>query len=271
MVKEEGSDSMRMWGLLLRRFRLAAGVTHEDLAEFVGYSKSLVVGIERGTRMPSRVFVTKADDCVRAGGLLVDAAVHLSRQRFLPWAEEYAEAERRARAVMSYGTHVLHDLLQTEGYARALLSARCPVLGDEEIDVLWGLRERRQALLSRQPVCAVGFVVEEWVLRRSVGGGAVMRGQLGRLVELSALRNVTVQVMPTVYDAHAGVDGPLTVLEMPDHQWLAYVEAHGTGQLMDEPREVSALQERLSMIRSQALTPRDSIAFIEELRDRMEE
>jgi transcriptional regulator with XRE-family HTH domain len=268
-VKDEGSDSMRMWGALLRRLRTAAGVSHEELARYVGYSKSLVVGVERGVRMPSTVFVTRADELLRAEGLLKVAAAHLSRQRFLPWTDEYSEAEGRARALLSYGTHVLHELLQTEGYARAVLGARCPVLDDSAIEARLAVLAERQELVERTPPCAMGFIVEEWVLRRAVGGYAVMREQVERLIALSSLRNVTIQVMPTAYDVHAGVDGPLTLLEMPEHKWLVYLEAHGTGQLIDEPDQVSAMHERHSMIRSQALTPRDSAAFLRRLLEEM--
>ena len=263
--REEGSDSMRMWGALLRRFRMAAKVTHEDLAASVGYSKSLTVGIERGTRMPSTHFIARADECVKAGGLLVDAAVHLSRQRFLSWGQEFAEAERGCRAFLAFDSHVVHDLLQTEAYARAVLSARSPVLGDKEVAAAVTARRKRQVLLTREPVCALGFVVEEAVLRRTTGGAAVMREQLQRLVEVSALRNVTVQVMPASCDLHAGLDGPLILLQTPAHTWLAYTEAHSTGQVLDDPAHVSILSERMSMIRSQALTPRDSLDFIRQL------
>ncbi len=134
MSKDKGSDSMRMWGALLRCLRLMAGITYEELANFVGYSKSLVVGIERGTRMPSPQFVAKADECLGANGLLAEAAKHLSRQRFLTWAEEYAEEEQQARTLWTYDTHVLHDLLQTEDYARAGLTARRPALTEKEIE-----------------------------------------------------------------------------------------------------------------------------------------
>ncbi len=269
MASEEGSDSMRMWGFLLRFLRIAAGITYEELSVFVGYSKSLIVGIERGTRMPSAVFVAKADECLGAGGMLVEAAAHLSRQRFLSWFEEYAEAEKRARMLWTYDTHVLHGMLQSEDYARAVLAARCPMLTEEEIEEHFaGLMERRE-LLTRQPGCALSFVVEEWVLRRAIGGPAVMAGQLRHLAGLCERRNITVQVMPLSYESHAGVDGPLTLLEMPEHIWLAYLEVQGTGHLIDEPGEVSALHERYSMIRSQALTPRDSLRFIRSLAEEM--
>ncbi len=262
MSKDEGSDSMRMWGSLLRRLRMAAGITHEALALHVGYSKSLVVCVERGTRMPSGLFVSRADECVHAGGLLVEAGRHLSRERYLSWFEEYEEAEHRARALLTYDTHVLHDLLQTESYARAALAARSPILGEEEIELRVAARLERQALLSRPTPCALSFVIEEWVLRR-----VKVKDQLDHLINLAGLRNVTLQVMPTATDSHAGIDGPLSLLELPEHKWLAYLEIQGSGQLVDDPQRVSTLHERHSMIRSQALTPWDSVALLEHLAD----
>jgi transcriptional regulator with XRE-family HTH domain len=265
VAKEEGSDVMRMWGGLQRRFRIAAGVSHEELAQFVGYSKSLVVGIERGLRMPSATFVAKADECLGANGWLVELAQHLSRQRNASWTEEYAEAEKRARILWAYDTHVLHGLLQTEAYARAVLSARCPALTEAEIDAGVQERLRRQELLTRTPPCAFSFVIEECVLQRSTGGEAVMTEQLEHLLQLTQLRNVTVQVMPMAYGSHAGVDGPLTVLELPDHQWLGYLEIPDSGQLVDDADQISRYHERFSMIRGQALTPADSAVLIARL------
>ncbi len=265
MSKDEGSDSMRMWGSLLRRLRMAAGITHEALALHVGYSKSLVVCVERGTRMPSGLFVTRADECVHAGGLLEAAARHLSRERYLSWFEEYEEAEKRARALLTYDDHVLHDLIQTEAYARAVLAARSPILGVDEIELQVAARLERQALVTRQTPCAMSFVIEEWVLRRAMGEPAVIKGQLEHLMHLAEQRHITLQIMPAAADTHAGIDGPLSLLELPDHKWLAYLEIQGNGQLVDAPERVSALHERHSMIRSQALTPRDSVALIERL------
>ncbi len=256
---------MRMWGLLLRFLRIAAGITYEQLATYVSYSKSLIVGIERGTRMPSPEFIVKSDECLGANGLLVEAAKHLSRQRFLTWAEEYAEEEKRARTLWTYDTHVLHDLLQIEDYARATLNARRPMLSEKEIEDLLAARTDRRALLDRQPACALSFIIEEWALRRCAGGPEVMRGQLKHLIQLAEQRNITVQVMPAGHGAHAGVDGPMTILQTAHHIWLGYLEMHHKGHLITEAGEVSSLHERHTMIRSHALAPKDSVEFMKRL------
>ncbi len=265
MTKDEGSDSMRMWGALLRYLRIAAGITYEALADYVGYSKSLVVGIERGTRMPSEVFIAKSDECLQAGGLLIEAAKHLSRQRFLSWFEEYAEEEQQARILWTYDTHVLHDLLQTEAYARAVLAARRPAMADEVIEAHVETRLNRRSLLTRQPACALSFIIEERVLHRCVGGPPTAKGQLEHLIHLSEQRNVTLQVMPTACEAHAGIDGPMTLVQTSRHTWLAHLETHHTSHFITDAYEVSALHERHTTIRSHALTPSDSARLIERL------
>jgi hypothetical protein len=88
---------------------------------------------------------------------------------------------------------------------------------------------------------------------------------LERVLEVAELRHATVQVMPLAYAPHAGVDGAMTLLETPEHKWLAYLETQGIGQLLDEGDKVSVLQGRYSMIRSQALNVRESVNFIKQL------
>ncbi len=263
--KDEGSDSMRMWGVTMRILRISAGVTYEELANYVGYSKSLIVGIERGTRMPSESFVRKADEYLKANGILIEAAKHLSRQKYPSWFEEYAAEEQKALSVWAYDTHALKGLFQTAEYARAVLSARYPVLDDDEIESRVKARMERQLLLIRKPSASISAVIEESVLRRPVGGEAAHKGQLERLLELSEMRSVSIQVMPMSYESHAGFDGPLTLLETAEHQWLAYVEGQAGGLLIEERDQVSELQQRYGMIRTQALTPGDSVRLIKQL------
>ncbi|MEU1623922.1 helix-turn-helix transcriptional regulator [Streptomyces sp. NPDC020096] len=264
-AKDEGSDSMRMFGAVSKALRAAAGVSQEALGEHVGYSKSLVQGVESGTRMPSQRYVELADPFLAAQGTLLAAATHLSRQRFPSWFVEYVDAEKTARSLWTYSAHVLHGLVQTEEYARAVLSAYCPALEEEEIEARVQARMERQKLLTRKPACQFSIVIEESALRRPVGGKAVQKGQLDRLRELSKVRHISIQVMPMSYETHAGFDGPMTLLETPEHQWLVYLEAQGKSQLIDDRDEVSEFHQRYSMIRSQALTPGDSVKLIEKL------
>lgn len=265
MAKDIGSDSMRMWGSTCHSLRIAAGLTHDDLAKIVGYSKSLVVGVERGLRMPSDSFILKADEGLNANGLLIAAAKHLSRQKYPSWFEEYAAEEKKALSLWTYDTHVIKGLFQTEEYARAVLSARYPVLDEEEIETRVQARMERAQLLIRKPPVSISSVIEESVLHRPVGGKAVHKRQLEHLLELAELRNVSIQVMPTSYESHAGFNGPWTLLETPDHQWLAYVEGQGGGVLIEDRDQVSELLQRYGMIRTQALTPEDSVRLIKQL------
>jgi transcriptional regulator with XRE-family HTH domain len=265
MSSKQGSDSMRMWGSIHKFYRLQAGLSHADVAQYVGYSPSLVISIERGTRMPSPNYVVKSDEVTKARGALLKAAEHLSRTRYPAWFEEYAVEEQRARSLRTYSTHVLHGLLQTEEYARAVFTYRIPALEPEEIDTGVEARLRRQALLTRRPVCTLSFVIEEPVLRRLVCEPDAMKRQLEHLVQASEMRNVAIQVMPLGYGQHSGLSGPMTLLETPDHKWLGYLETQDVGQLIDDADKVSVLQERYSMIRSQALNVRDSVDFIKQL------
>ncbi|MDX3240197.1 helix-turn-helix transcriptional regulator [Streptomyces sp. ME03-5709C] len=265
-AKGEGSASMRMFGSVARSLREARGVSMDELAAHVGYSRSLVVKIERGERMPPPAYLERAgvllDD---VGGVLRSAARHLERAEFPTWFEEYAELERAVVSLYTYDTHAVNGLLQTEEYARVVLGAHCPTLDAEEVERRVRARLARQALLTRSPAPQLAFVVEEWVLRRPVGGRAVQRRQLERLLEAAALRHVTVQVMPLSHEAHAGFDGPMHLLETPDLRLLAYLEVQGRSMLVEGRNEVSKLHQRYAMIRSQALSVRDSAQMVEQI------
>ncbi len=200
-----------------------------------------------------------------AKGALRAAAPHLKWTRLPAWFGEYAKREQEAVSVWSYDTHVIKGLVQTEDYARAVLSAYVPVLEEDEIERQVRTRMERQALLTRKPAVSLAMVIEECVLRRPVGGKAILRAQLERLLELSEMRNVSIQIMPTHYETHAGFDGPFTLLETPESQWVAYVEGQSTGTVFDDRKEVSRFQDRYGMIRTQALVPKDSVRLIEEM------
>jgi transcriptional regulator with XRE-family HTH domain len=261
----EGSASMRVFGTVARAMREHAGVSTEELAAQVGYSRSLVIKIERGERMPPPDFIEKAEAVLGTGEVLSRAARHLERGDFPSWFEEYAELEAKAVSLYTYSTLVLHGLLQTEEYAGVVLSIRCPVLETEEIERRVQARLARQPVLTKSPATQAAFVIEEWVLRRPVGGPAVHKRQLDHLLEVGRQRNVTIQVMPMSYEAHAGFDGPMTLMETPERRLFAYLEVQGRNMLIDDRDEVSELHMRYSMIRSQALTPGDSAKLIEKI------
>lgn len=263
--KSSGSLSMQIFGVVVRARRESEGVTLEQLAAYTDYSKSLTAKIEYGERMPSPRFIERAEELLKCPGVLVAVAPFLSRERYPSWFGEYADREAEAVSLSFYDVQVLNGLLQSEAYARAVFSAAYPVLEEDEIEHRVEARLARQSLLTRKPACALSFVMEEWILRRLVGGPVAMKEQLNHLLERSLQRNITIQVLPMHYETHASFLGPFTILETAQHDRLAYVEGQAGGFLINDGDTVSELNTRHGMIRSQALTPEDSAKLIERM------
>jgi hypothetical protein len=127
-------------------------------------------------------------------------------------------------------------------------------------------RLARQEIFHRTPLTTLTFAQEEVTLRRPIGGRAVLARQLGHMLEVGQLRHVEIQVMPTDREDHAGMGGQLQLLKLNDGSAVGYSEAQLTSRLVSNPREVQVMELRYGIIRSQALTPRESLAFIEKLR-----
>lgn len=102
-------------------------------------------------------------------------------------------------------------------------------------------------------------------LLRPIGGDAVLRRQLERLLEVGRMRHVEIQVMPTRREDHAGMGGELQVLKFPDGSTVGHSEAQLTTRVVTDPKQVHLLELRYGIIRSQALSPRESLAFIEKV------
>src|SRR5690606_29764681 len=97
------------------------------------------------------------------------------------------------------------------------------------------------------------------------GRNGVLRGQLEHLLVVGRKRNVEIQIAPLRCEESAGVDGPFTVVTRDDGRKFAYTEAQGTSTLQTDPQQTALAAARYGIIRSQALTPRESLEFIERL------
>ena len=102
-------------------------------------------------------------------------------------------------------------------------------------------------------------------LRRPIGGSMVLRQQLEHLLEVAKLRHVSIQVMPTDREDHAGMAGPFRVLKLQEGKTLGHFEAQLHNRVISDPRDAQILDMRYGMIRAQALSPRESLAFIEKV------
>ncbi|WP_432036667.1 helix-turn-helix domain-containing protein [Streptomyces cucumeris] len=266
MEDEESAAVLRAVGRQIKLWREAAGLKQAELGAAIGYGEEQVSAVERARRIPSPGFLDKADEVLGASGKIAAMKKDVAEARYPKKVRDLAKLEDEAVELGGYGNHNIHGLLQTEEYARALYEMRRPSFTEDEIERYVGARLARQEIFERRPRVMLAFVQEEVTLRRPLGGKMVLQRQLEHLLELGQLRHVEIQVMPTVREDHAGMGGELGVLKLNDGATVGYSEAPLTSRVISNPKEVQILELRYGIIRAQALTPRESLAFIEKLR-----
>ncbi|MFD9812710.1 Scr1 family TA system antitoxin-like transcriptional regulator [Streptomyces sp. NPDC059080] len=253
------------FGQSMKTLRLRAGMEREEFGRKIGYSASTVASFEQGRRIPSPRTIDRADDVLEAGGLLKVWKEQVERAQYPVFFQGMAALEKQAIELLMYDTLVVNGLLQTEEYMRALLAMRRPPLDLETLEQRVTARLARQEIFARRPVPLLSFVMDESVLRHRYGGPDVLRGQLEHLLLIGHQLNVELQVMPTDCEDNAGVNGAFTVVTRKDGKKFAYVEAQSTSTLETDPEQTVLAAARYGIIRSQALTPRESLKFIEGL------
>ncbi len=266
----------RRLGIELRRLREAADYTIEDVAKHLECSGSKVSRIETGKGM---LRIRDVRDMLTLYGLTDDdrrdLLLTMAREgQQKGWWTDYDPPagleifiglEAEAASYRIYHTHLVIGLLQTEDYARALL--RAIHVGDtqEEPERLVELRMRRQSILHReQRPLDLWVVIDEAVLRRPIGGKAVMRAQLLHLIKMCELQNVTLQVLPFARGAHAGLDGPFVVMGFPDptDSDVVSVESSAGSIYLEKPEELRRYTTRFDHLRAAALPTDESVRSI---------
>jgi transcriptional regulator with XRE-family HTH domain len=266
-LDDDTGPVVRAVGRQIKLWREAAGLKQAELGARIGYGEEMVGAVERGRRIPKPEFLDNADKALGAGGRISAMKGDVAEARYPRKVRDLARLEGEVVELGAYLNTVVDGLLQTEEYARALFTLRHPAYEEEHLERLVAARMARQKLLARRPAPLLTFVQEEVTLRRPVGGKMVLRRQLEQLLALGRLRHVNIQVMPTDAPEHAGLGGSLRVLKLKDGTALGHDEIQLTSRLISNPREVQILEMRYGMIRAQALTPRESLAFIEKVRD----
>ncbi|MCC9705727.1 helix-turn-helix transcriptional regulator [Streptomyces sp. MNU76] len=268
------SDSLRTWGAVTQALREHAGYSRAEFADLVRFSRHTVESVEQGRRMPDANYVRRADELLGNTGALRKSSQYVTRGRgdvgLAAWFRQWARLERVAVSLCTYECRLVPGLLQSRDYARAVFEGTVPVTPDDQLDSFMDRRMERQRMLFERPTTPFSFIVEEHVFRRRFGGDARMRGMLDHVLELSAPRNVTLQIVPLEAGLHACLDGPVRLLETPQGQRLAYSEGQQNGRLISDSKEVSLLHQRYDTLRSQALNAKDSRALLERLRGELD-
>lgn len=240
----ESSDSLRTFGAFVQGLREHAGLSREEFADLVRFSKHTIASIEQGRRMPDLSLVDRAEEVLGNTGALRKAAECLSRQPGLAsWFRRWARLEAVALALYTYECRLIPGLLQTKAYAWALCDNQLPPMDDAKIEAKWALRAERQHLLTERANTAFSFIIEEHLFRRHAGGTAATREPIDHVPAVVELRNVEIQIMPLARE-HAGMAGPMQLLETADNRWFAYCEGQESGQFITDPKVVSMLQMR---------------------------
>lgn len=266
--RDKDDDRPGIWvgyGKLVKLFREKAGLTQQQLAQALGYSVELVASVEQGRRPAKAAFTARAEEVLEAGGALRVLQENVDLAKLPEFFRDFAVIEAEAVSRCSYDPLLVPGLLQTEEYARALFSGHCPPLDDEVIEQHVEARLARQRLLTRTPLVDLSFVVGEAALLNPVGGPMTMRGQLQQLLSLGAYRNITIQVMPLTPGFHPGLNGPMVLLETPEHRRVGYIESQEVGVVITDQTSVSAFDQRYGKLRSQALNVEESAQLIQRI------
>ncbi|MEU9333300.1 helix-turn-helix transcriptional regulator [Streptomyces sp. NPDC048290] len=268
----EAAESTALFGAvgkLLRLLREREGLTQKAFGELVGYGPDAIGAMERGVRVPRPEMLEKADEILGANGMLLEMvpdvrlAIQQAQLRHPEWYRSYAALEAEAVELHHYSNQVVQGLLQTEDYARAVFTQRRPLYSEEIIEKRITDRLSRQQVFESWPPPFVSYVLEEAILDRPIGGRAVLAGQLRRLLSVGAMRNVEIQVMPSLVEEHPNLDSAFNLLTPREHGQAAYTEAQGFPQLITDRKEVRKIADRYGIMRALALTPRESRALIE--------
>jgi Domain of unknown function (DUF5753)/Helix-turn-helix domain len=264
-MSDEASDPARYFGREVRRARLAAGLTLVEFGRRAGYHHAQVSRIERGVRPATLKFAQMCDRVFPERGGWFEDFYRQSRKwpATPPWFRNWIEHEQRAVTLKVWQPSQLSGLLQTEDYALAQLRTY-PGATEKEIAERLASRMARQAILTREDPAApmTWFLVDEAALHRCTGTAEIMGSQLDRLVEVTALPNVTIQVVPNV--AHAALTGGFAVADKPDGE-AAYLETALTGQVFEDSTAVQELATIFDALRTEALRGTESLRLIEKV------
>ncbi|MFI6000034.1 Scr1 family TA system antitoxin-like transcriptional regulator [Streptomyces sp. NPDC051366] len=267
--KATAGGATRLVSHLARALRQKAGLTQTEPGHRTGYTGSAISAMETCAQPPSDEMLVKLEEEIGEGlGVFELARECVRLEKYPAQFQDFAALEKLALTVFSYQPLVFDGLFQTEAYATALINGSFPPVSDQRVKELVEGRMARKSLFDRDPVALIELVVEETVLRRCVGSKQVMRDQLQCLLSYAQRRNVNLQVLPMNQDErtdHAGLYGPLKLVETAAHEHLVYLEVQDEGLLISDPVKVSMYAQRYAKIRAQALSPRESLGLIERL------
>jgi len=256
----------------LRDLRRQAGLTVDEVAAQLMCSPPKISRIETGARPASLRDVRDLCALYEVEEPQREHLMTLAReakqqgwwQRFDDLAiESLIGLETEASKISTYQA-VIPWAFQTKDYAHAMIRGVLPSIANRVLEERVTARLIRQEILTKEDPPRLWALIDESALRRQVGDRAVMREQLKRVVELTDLPNVVVQVVPYEAGAHPGLDSNFTLLEFDDplQRPVVYTESTAGSFFLERPVDIDRHREALEYLRACALSPASSIELI---------
>jgi transcriptional regulator with XRE-family HTH domain len=270
--------SRLLLGKALQQLRSEAGMSGAEVAKEMGFGAAKLSKIERGqapiTKADLHLFfeVLKVSEDVRPTLLELGAQSRRPRrnrtntsEQELPGKnfERYLGLEEIAIGIKDWHPYLIPGLLQTPEYARALISAN-PLLLPDQVEYLVELRMERQRALHREAEpLQLWSIVEEYALRRVIGGKQTRDDQLRHLLTMGQKPNINIQVIPDSAGAHAGLDGAFAILDAGNHlPPVVYIDSRGMNTYVEGVTDLAVYKATYDQIQSSALSPVQSAAVI---------
>ncbi|SDM93850.1 helix-turn-helix domain-containing protein [Streptomyces wuyuanensis] len=268
----------RRLGQELRRLRELKGMTAEEVADRLLVSQSKISRLENGRRSISQRDVRDLCGVYEVEDhRVVDSLMQMAKDsRQQGWWHAFGDIpysvyiglETDAASLRVYEPQIVPGLLQTRGYAEALITGALPETPSSDVEKRVQVRVRRQErIASDESPLRLWAVVDEAALRRVVGNKEMMREQLEHLVEQSQLPHVTVQVLPFSMGAHPGITGHYAILEFPDasDSSVVYIEGVTSDLYLEKANDVHKYTVMYEHLRAQALNVEQTREFIEDI------
>ncbi|GAA3099365.1 helix-turn-helix domain-containing protein [Streptosporangium carneum] len=265
----------------LRRMREESGLSPEDAAARLGWSRSKVSRLETGRTRASPVDVATACDLYGVNSSIRAGLIQLAKEvRQRGWWTAYADVftgsyiglEDEAAVIHQWEVQLVPGLLQTEDYARAVISAGRPdPQNADDIQRRVMARMARRTLLSRPNAPELHAVLDEGVIRRPIGGRESMRDQLDALLSAARRPNVMLRILPYSAGAHAGLEGSFTVLSFTEQvdPNVAYVEGTAGDVYVESSDQVDRYKMAFDRICDVALSREASMRLISDAKEQL--
>lgn len=275
-LSNKSSVRQRQVSAELRAFRLNRNLTCQQVADALDWSVSKVSRMETGVRGLFPDDVAAVLGYLGAPSKVREELLSLVRDgETQNWIQvgsglpkvwkNLARMESDAKVIRNYEPLFVPALLQTGDYARAVLTACNPELATGAVDQLVRTRINRQAILACGDAPMVYAIIDEMVLRRPIGAGGCMYGQLQHLAGVAERSLVQVRVVPFTAGANPGMDGPVVIMEFDAQPTLVHVEFRGVNGFVEDPAEVRSAKVAWRELSSMALSPEDSKQLIHDI------